>query len=673
MCSSDLLIRAEQAKAEKIRQINDQQFGHQTSLMTKLQKHWVGVSVAIYASMRAIRAGWQLMEDAATFEQQKKAFDSLTASYGVNGSRIISELKKISSNTISTMVLVEKAGTAMMMGIAPDKVIHLMEIAKATARMTGQSVSQAFSDILLAVGRQSKMILDNLGIIVSVEKANEAYAISLGKTRTELTDTDKKMAFMNATLLAGEELMRRLGEQSETTRDKMDRLTTVFANLKIQIGAATLALVGFIEKMTDKSLDIIFGPTTGDPKELAKQALQKQLELAMRSYKLMAQQGNIDQETLHLAEARMFTLRQRIAILEESIRIAGIKDSWMGRPGSTPPPGSTAPPPAEDTAMLRLEEQAALMMAKSKETLTQKTDMEKFMESGLTDALYDMRQKRLENETGFAQKSLELNQWEHDAVLQIMQIEQEEKLALQSQFNEQYNALGKSQYDLERENIHAMAEAYRQAGADKVEVAKLTAAKIKSIAMAETDAKLAMFQNNASNISATFLQIAQAGGKQSRKAFEVYKRFAQIEAGISAARAILMALGSPPGPPWSFITAGITAGMAGVQVAMIEKSQPPSYDQGGISRAQGVYQTGNISEAHIPLKSGKVPVNVTGGGSAGTTFVIKMENPVFQDVDTQRQVFAQIAEVIARRVAPDAVIQNYNDDLGIRRMVRGRA
>jgi len=111
-------------------------------------------------------------------------------------------------------------------------------------------------------------------------------------------------------------------------------------------------------------------------------------------------------------------------------------------------------------------------------------------------------------------------------------------------------------------------------------------------------------------------------------------------------------------------------GMAMANVAMIAAAQPPSYDEGGISRAKGVYQTGDIEEAHIPLKGGKVPVNINGGG---TTFIIRMENPVFQDVATQRQAFAQIAEVIARKVAPGAVIQNYNNDGQIRQMVRRRS
>ena len=61
------------------------------------------------------------------------------------------------------------------------------------------------------------MILDNLGIIVKVGDANKRYASILGKTSNELTDAEKKMAFLNATIEAGEDLMGRLGKQTKSS------------------------------------------------------------------------------------------------------------------------------------------------------------------------------------------------------------------------------------------------------------------------------------------------------------------------------------------------------------------------------------------------------------------------------------------------------------------------
>jgi hypothetical protein len=254
------IIRAEQAKNSTLRKINEEQYGHHATLIESMKKNWIAASAAVVAAYMAMNRAWNLADQAAKFEQQKVAFGNLAASYGSNADKIISSLKSISTGTISTQVLIEKAGTAMMMGINPDKISKLMEIARATSKMTGQSVTEAFDNISLAVGRQSKMILDNLGIIVSAGDANEKYAQSIGKTALTLTDAEKKTAFLNATISAGEDLMRRMGNQTDTARDKMDRFRAQTEDLKIALGQglirAGLGVMGVFQGIASGALVI---------------------------------------------------------------------------------------------------------------------------------------------------------------------------------------------------------------------------------------------------------------------------------------------------------------------------------------------------------------------------------------------------------------------------------
>ena len=56
------IIRAERAKTEQLNRLNEQQFGKQTSFLTKLKANWIAVAAAANAAMRTIRAGWDLME-----------------------------------------------------------------------------------------------------------------------------------------------------------------------------------------------------------------------------------------------------------------------------------------------------------------------------------------------------------------------------------------------------------------------------------------------------------------------------------------------------------------------------------------------------------------------------------------------------------------------------------
>lgn len=51
----------------------------------------------------------------------------------------------------------------------------------------------------------------------------------------------------------------------------------------------------------------------------------------------------------------------------------------------------------------------------------------------------------------------------------------------------------------------------------------------------------------------------------------------------------------------------------------------PSQDSGGITNARGVYRTGAIQEAHVPIPSGRIPVEVRGGmGSMNQQFAINV-------------------------------------------------
>ena len=108
------------------------------------------------------------------------------------------------------------------------------------------------------------------------------------------------------------------------------------------------------------------------------------------------------------------------------------------------------------------------------------------------------------------------------------------------------------------------------------------------------------------------------------------------------------------------------------KVAMIKSQPMPSYDEGGISNTPGVYYSG-VPEAHIPLKSGKVPVQIGGSGKVGNTVIVKLDRPVFQDIATQRRTMRMIAEEITMRLAPASIQADYNNDGRTRKIIRGRS
>jgi PAS domain-containing protein len=221
---------------------------------TSLSNTWRGMKgawVEIAAGAVALNTAWNLANSAAKFQEREQAFANLAASHGQNARKILDDLRAMSAGTVDTMTLMEKAGSAMTLGIPAEKLAKLMEIARATAKVTGQDVTTAFQDIVTAVGRGSQMILDNLGIIVKVGEANEAYAATLGKTADKLTDAEKKQAFMNATLEAGEDVIERVGQKTASQAEMFQRYQARWRDVMVEVGKVVLTIA--------RGMDFVFG------------------------------------------------------------------------------------------------------------------------------------------------------------------------------------------------------------------------------------------------------------------------------------------------------------------------------------------------------------------------------------------------------------------------------
>ncbi|RLB08651.1 MAG: phage tail tape measure protein [Deltaproteobacteria bacterium] len=185
--------------------------------------------------------------------------------------------------------------------------------------------------------------------------------------------------------------------------------------------------------------------------------------------------------------------------------------------------------------------------------------------------------------------------------------------------------------------------------------------------------KIKIAQEAAEGITNTFRMISEAGGRQSEKAFRIYKAFSIIEAMIAAYKSIAKTLADVPFPANVAMSAVIGA-QAMAQVALIKSAQPPTYDEGGVSTKPELYYAG-VPEAHIPLKEGAVPVKFSGlpPAAIGNSVVnIDMRGSTFLDQATLNATMTTIATHVAASVAPQAVIRSYENDERIRTVIRSR-
>ena len=191
--------------------------------------------VSLQTGLKAV----EMAKMAAQTETVRKSFVNLAK----EPDKMLQSMKKATAGTISEMELMQKFNEAALLGLPLDRFDEMLEIARGAAQATGQSMDFMLQSVVVALGRQSKLMLDNLGILIDTESANKTYAQSLGKTVQQLTDQEKKQAFVNEALRKGKINLDAMGGVTESSVDVFASFNASLEDLQVTIGQELLPVV----------------------------------------------------------------------------------------------------------------------------------------------------------------------------------------------------------------------------------------------------------------------------------------------------------------------------------------------------------------------------------------------------------------------------------------------
>ncbi len=186
-----------------------------------------------------------MAKQAAEVEGLQGAFNSLAGQAGTTGDAMLAALQKGSGGTVAArdlMTSFNKAASLVSLQFATE-LPDAMELVSKAAAATGQDMGFLMDSLVTGVGRVSPMILDNLGIQVSLSDAVERYAEQTGKAATELTKQEQQEAVR---LLTMEKLKEKYGEMEsvyDTSAAKMQQMRAAFQDAKDQMGMAFMPVL----------------------------------------------------------------------------------------------------------------------------------------------------------------------------------------------------------------------------------------------------------------------------------------------------------------------------------------------------------------------------------------------------------------------------------------------
>ena len=312
MAVKDLTIRVGVSGAKRA----EQQVKGIDSSFSKLGNIALKVGGAFFAA-KGIVSGFQtIINLSSEFNSVSRGFDNLSKSIG-GSSDTLNKLQRATNNTISSIDLMTQANKAMILGIFDnnDQMAEMFDVAQRLGAALGKDTLFGVESLVTGMGRQSKLMLDNLGIMVDIEEANQRFADSLNKSTKELTDQEKKQAFNNETMRQAKLLVEGIGEEQLTTRDVTNQLSASFDDLGVSIGNRLSPLVKFLASdfisLTESVNDFI------GPEPISRQ--QQLNNLFLQRNKLIGDQKEKTEEAVEVSQLFTDKALERNSIEQRTI------------------------------------------------------------------------------------------------------------------------------------------------------------------------------------------------------------------------------------------------------------------------------------------------------------------------------------------------------------------
>ena len=205
-------------------------------------------AISVGVAMAAIRKAAELTKLAADATNVERAFRNLSK----EPDKMLAAMKKAVGGTIAEFELMKQFNTAALLGLPLDRFDEMLGVARGAAQATGQSMEYMLNSIVTGVGRGSKMILDNLGLMISLEDSYKKFADQQRINVKALTDQEKKQALLNEVLKQGKDNLEKIGGAAEGAFDNVDELTALIKDKSVKtfkdmVPAANLAAQAIID------------------------------------------------------------------------------------------------------------------------------------------------------------------------------------------------------------------------------------------------------------------------------------------------------------------------------------------------------------------------------------------------------------------------------------------
>lgn len=202
------------------------------------QAQGLGGLVRLYATyaanLFAVSAAYTALSRAQDTANMVKGLDQLGAASGVALGTLSKNLVKAMDGAVSLREAMEATVKASSSGMSSKDILRMGEAAKKASQALGVDMSDALSRISRGITKLEPELLDELGIFTRIDPAVQAYAKSVNRSVSSLTQFERQQAFSNAVLAEAEQ---KFGDINIET-NAYTKLLAILKNTATQVGDA---------------------------------------------------------------------------------------------------------------------------------------------------------------------------------------------------------------------------------------------------------------------------------------------------------------------------------------------------------------------------------------------------------------------------------------------------
>ncbi len=293
-----------------------------TKAFSKMTAGISGGLVPAYATLAAnafaLSAAFGLLSRNDAISKLQEGLEFTGRSAGRNLTLVADKLREITDNAISTEQAMRTTAVGISAGFSESQMEGLAKVAKGASLALGRDLGDAMDRLTRGAAKLEPEILDELGIMVRLDKATKDYANSLNKNVTSLTMFERRMAFTNAIIADGTAKYDQLADAldaspysklsatfSDLTKDVIEFVQKGLRPVINFLAESKVALLGVGAAFLSSIGGTMIGGLAGLAKASA-EASSEQAKLAANSLKAIKPMENLPPAFNRLAKAGKF-------------------------------------------------------------------------------------------------------------------------------------------------------------------------------------------------------------------------------------------------------------------------------------------------------------------------------------------------------------------------------